>query len=357
MLNIQELFEDREIWLFGAGLGGRIAKTIIQDFLGRPIAGFLDNRELSDFCLLPVIRPDRMAPGIAGRALVINTAQRFGEVQAQLSSLGFISVINAWPALSHIIEDIVASNPNASPFNGQDDRMRSLIRNTFHEVMTTENGLLDRVEERVDRSLVSHVPHMLARNFDYMRWHAQSAVRYHDWMDHMRYAIGAVELDGLHLEFGVLAGRTINFIASHIVPRIIHGFDSFLGLPETWYGNAAGYLSQSGRLPQVHSNVQLHAGWFKDTLGPFLAENAGPIAFAHIDCDVYSSTAEIFEHTGDRFVTGSIIVFDEYWGYEGWREHEYKAFQEFCRKRKVAYEYLSCAVQGGSVAVRIVSVG
>ena len=42
---------------------------------------------------------------------------------------------------------------------------------------------------------------------------------------------------GLILEFGVWSGKTINMIADNVgQSRQVHGFDSFEGLPEDWFG-------------------------------------------------------------------------------------------------------------------------
>lgn len=40
--------------------------------------------------------------------------------------------------------------------------------------------------------------------------------------------------DAIVLEFGVFSGRTLAHIAHKANPTIVHGFDSFEGLPEKW---------------------------------------------------------------------------------------------------------------------------
>ncbi len=109
-----------------------------------------------------------------------------------------------------------------------------------------------------------------------------------------------------------------------------------------------------GRLPKVPSNVTLHAGWFDKTLPEWLEKNPGPIAFVHIDCDLYSSTKAVFDLLGPRLRPGTVIAFDEYFGYPNWRNHEFKAFQELVSATGISYEYIAFArIQ---VAVRITSV-
>lgn len=147
-------------------------------------------------------------------------------------------------------------------------------------------------------------------------------------------------LDGLVLEFGVLHGSSINYLAGRC-RETIHGFDSFEGLPEAWGPNQAGAYSTGGRRPEVAANVELHAGWFEDSLPPFTRDHAGPVRFMNVDCDLYSSTKTIFTQLADRIQPGSVIVFDEYLCTARWREDEYRAFQEAVAANGWNYRYLA----------------
>ncbi len=161
--------------------------------------------------------------------------------------------------------------------------------------------------------------------------------------DLLEYALGLITLEGLVMEFGVFEGKTIDLIAKQLRGRRVDGFDSFEGLPESWHGNhmAEGYFKSHE--PKVRKNVRLHAGWFSDTLPEFVERNRESVAFMHIDCDPYSSTATLFEHLGDRIVPGTVIVFDEYFNYPGWREHEYRAFTEFVSRSGCTFDYVGYA--------------
>ena len=60
----------------------------------------------------------------------------------------------------------------------------------------------------------------------------------------------------------------------------------------------------------------------------------------HIDCDTYESTKEILNIIGkDRLTNGTRILFDEYLSYIGWKEGEFKAWQEFVLENKIKYKY------------------
>lgn len=162
--------------------------------------------------------------------------------------------------------------------------------------------------------------------------------------------------DKLYCEFGVYMGATINHIASRTV-QTIHGFDSFEGLPENWRtGFPKGTFDMKG-LPVVAANVKLYKGWFNESLPVWAQEHPGPIAFLHMDADLYSSTKTVFDLLGDRIVPGTVIQFDEYFAYPGWQEGEYKAFHEMVQARQLEFEYLGYCFHDQQVAVRITKVG
>jgi hypothetical protein len=161
--------------------------------------------------------------------------------------------------------------------------------------------------------------------------------------------------DGLHLEFGVYKGDSINHFAGLSPDVTWYGFDSFEGLPEAWtLGAKAGAFSIGGNLPPVRGNVRLTKGFFESTLPGFVAQHRGEkIALIHIDCDLYSSTVTILRNVADMLVPGTIVLFDELINYHGWEEGEFKAFTEFVAERNVRFEYVAYNRTGGQVAVRI----
>jgi len=181
------------------------------------------------------------------------------------------------------------------------------------------------------------------------------AVGLHTGRDVLEFALSRATTPGHFLEFGVYRGGSIRFIASRKPDQTIHGFDSFEGLPAAWCDWDAGSLNARGRVPKVPRNVTLHPGWFDQTAAKWAADNPGPVSFLHIDCDVYSSTKDVFDAIGARLMAGSVIVFDEYFGYPQWRHHEFKAFQEFVARQGVIYRYL--AYGKCQAVIQIVSCG
>ena len=160
------------------------------------------------------------------------------------------------------------------------------------------------------------------------------------------------EIEGLVLEFGVYNGKSIRLIAS-LVDSVVHGFDSFEGIPEEWANERKGSYSAFGVLPEVPDNVILHPGWFEDSIPEFIKNEGGPIRFMNIDCDLYSSTKTIFDLLGPQIVSGSVILFDEFIGYPTWKDDEFKAFHEAAEQFAWEYEILCFSFLTKQVAIRI----
>ena len=158
--------------------------------------------------------------------------------------------------------------------------------------------------------------------------------------------------NGLICEFGVAGGTSIRALANLFPDRTIYGFDSFEGLPEDWANLRKGEYKQP--VPKTPANVELVKGWFTDTLPGFLATHSGMADLLNVDCDLYSSAVVVLDHFGKRIQPGTVICFDEYINYPGWKEGEYRAFSEFLKKTGFRVEYLAYHNRGTQVALRIV---
>ncbi|QUR68602.1 TylF/MycF/NovP-related O-methyltransferase [Mycobacterium spongiae] len=177
----------------------------------------------------------------------------------------------------------------------------------------------------------------------------------------LKYASDHVTLRGAFLEMGVCTGRTINFIAALNPEQRIWGFDSFNGLPEQWLRTDLAVpegtfgIKVDGWMPPVLHNVSLVKGLFQETLPEFKNRvlNTTPIAFLHIDCDIYSSTKAIFDLLGDNIVPGTVIAFDELYNYPEAEDHEFKALQEFLRRTGKKADYLAFNQRFEQVVIQI----
>jgi hypothetical protein len=190
---------------------------------------------------------------------------------------------------------------------------------------------------------------------DYVQAHMAEAQIFQRHQQIIEHAVSNAADDGMFLEFGVATGNTMREIASHApAGTSVYGFDSFSGLPGDWTGHVetAGAFKQKA-VPKVPGNVQLIRGYFDATLPGFMQEHDGPVSFAHIDCDLYSSTVTILENIGDRLRPGTHLLFDEYFNYPSWKQHEHKAWAEFCAAHGVNYTYLGFTALDGRVLVRV----
>jgi predicted O-methyltransferase YrrM len=171
----------------------------------------------------------------------------------------------------------------------------------------------------------------------------------------LEHALSLAPAEGMALEFGVATGRTLSVIAAARANSQVFGFDSFQGLPEDWRTNIPAGTFKVDQVPDV-PGVELVVGLFADTLPDFFAHHDGPVAFMHLDADLYSSTVTVLEHVGPRLAPGSVIVFDEYFNYPGWEEHEHRAWQEFVTKSGIEFQYVAYTCDHEQVAVVVTGV-
>lgn len=143
----------------------------------------------------------------------------------------------------------------------------------------------------------------------------------------------------LFLEFGVHKGESLlefyKLYKNYGVNRDFFGFDSFVGLPEEkndlnspW---KTGKFSCNGNInPDLlnKSGVNIIDGWFNQTLNDSLLEkfNNKKIGILHMDCDIYTSTIEVWEFVlkHDLLCDGSIIIYDDWGSYLMNNKNEYE---------------------------------
>ena len=157
----------------------------------------------------------------------------------------------------------------------------------------------------------------------------------------------------LCLEFGVWRGRSINYFSDELPEMKFIGFDSFQGIPEDWAGTGspAGSFSAEGQIPTVNDNVKLQVGMIEETLPKFFKENLDVnIAFVHIDVDIYSTSKFILSNIKNRLMPGSIILFDDFCCFPGWKNGEYKALNEVFKREE--YDYLGFGEMVSGITIK-----
>ncbi|MDP9838374.1 hypothetical protein J2T09_003141 [Neorhizobium huautlense] len=179
--------------------------------------------------------------------------------------------------------------------------------------------------------------------------HLYNRPYFNSYLDHLAYAAKQAHGmgDGLFLEFGVASGRTINLVARETGRKII-GFDSFKGLPENWR-DGVGQGAFATAIPAVEHNVELCIGMIEDELPKLLHREKQKIRFIHIDTDLYGVAKYILETCRDR-IDDAVIVFDEFFNYPGYQDHEFKAWHEFQSYNADLFKF-SYLGTGGDVAV------
>lgn len=141
-----------------------------------------------------------------------------------------------------------------------------------------------------------------------------------------------VPLDGDVAECGVYRGSSLLttglYLKQQGVPKVLMGFDSFEGFPESvktdlMLGGAPDEQKRQGGFSDVNyqrlckrialfglgDKVRLAKGLFEQTL-PRAAEMR--FCFVHLDVDIYESYRVCMEFFYPRLVTGGIILLDEY---------------------------------------------
>ena len=225
----------------------------------------------------------------------------------------------------------------------------------------------DEAEEIFDQLRRQEAVHAcLVDSWGYVRWHTRKVPcddlnLYRGTRDMLAVALNAamplIEEGGIVAEFGVGSGRSLRMTQELLPLDVpIHGFDTFTGLPQAWGNEPAGSYSTGGVVPAMDGKVYFHKGLFRDTIKPFL-EEAGDdafLAYANIDCDLYSSTLDILESMHGRVVPGTILIFDEYIGHPTWRQDEFRAWRECCKRFGWKYEYLAFSLSTTQTIVRVI---
>ena len=141
----------------------------------------------------------------------------------------------------------------------------------------------------------------------------------------------AYNLPGNIIEFGVAKGgstRIIRRIATECEKRFpdkktIYACDSWKGLSEKFENAEVGTFA--GEPPKI-KGVNLVEGYFEDSLTDELAATVGPVAFASLDADLYSSTLCVLNWLTPLLSSGSLLLFDEFIGE---KESEKRAFEDW----------------------------
>ncbi|MGZ4571551.1 MAG: class I SAM-dependent methyltransferase [Blastococcus sp.] len=236
--------------------------------------------------------------------------------------------------------------------------LRHEVGTLRERVDAAEGGLRDHMvawERRTRRDILTAVDQeAMTSSAAFVRTELGAAPPYFNKSDTLRAAMARAPRDGLYLEFGVASGSTLRLIAECGPAGNVFGFDSFEGLPEFWRPGFDAGAFKTDQLPDV-PGAELVPGWFDDTLPGFLEEHPEPVSFLHLDADLYSSTRTVLLALAPRMHEGTVIVFDEYFNFPGWEEHEHRAWVEFVAETGLRFEYLGYTADDEQVVLRLLN--
>jgi hypothetical protein len=243
-----------------------------------------------------------------------------------------------------------------------DERLRKLehqLAEVHEELRRLIGRTVDRVGElemRTRRDITfAGEQHAALEAACYAREHMTTAKQCGHPHETLEYALTLAPSGGMALEFGVASGTTLKIISSARNGERVFGFDSFNGLPTDWRSGFLAGMFQVDEPPEV-PGAELVVGMFDDTLPGFLDQHEGIVDFLHIDSDLYSSAKTVLDQVGPRLRAGSVIVFDEFFNYPAWRQHEYRAWTEHVESTGITFEYKAYSWDNEQVVVQLTSV-
>ncbi len=191
------------------------------------------------------------------------------------------------------------------------------------------------------------------------------------WMRQFRYFIKRYEsiryVAGDVVECGLGEGNTFLMLAYLVgsewpdsqiraLPRVLWGFDSFEGWPDPTKDDQSPRNPQKGEwrvsqemilerlaassIPQEFPDVMIRIvpGFFASTLQDFPER---PIAFLHIDCDLYTGYRDVLTALFPKVAKGGVVLFDEYKEFPPLPEYDYGRIEKWPGATKAIDEYFA----------------
>jgi len=216
------------------------------------------------------------------------------------------------------------------------------------------------------KSLLSHFPNKIKKLVHYLLFtlrnpkllDAKSQYAYTDehlkfvhlleCMNYLKVAGHENRIPQVYFEFGCHSGRTFSSVinaANYLGMKdtTFFAFDSFSGLPQTskdqdgifQEGEYSTSIEEFKSIVKKNTGFELSEGniikgFYNNSLSKDLQRQMSKVGVVHIDVDLYSSTVEVLEFIKPLIVTGSILVFDDWYCFPpGDSKGEKLAFEEF----------------------------
>jgi hypothetical protein len=158
-----------------------------------------------------------------------------------------------------------------------------------------------------------------------------------------------------YIEFGVWKGETLrrwSQLNRNPASRFF-GFDSFVGLPETWDGvRGVGAFDVGGQVPDIDDpRVTFVKGWFQDTLAAFLRDfKPQSRLVVHHDSDLYTSVMYCLTMMDQVMVPGTVLIFDEFSS----PLHEFRALSDYTQSYRRSVRPIGMTAQFAQQAAFVI---
>lgn len=165
-------------------------------------------------------------------------------------------------------------------------------------------------------------------------------------IDYIRFE----HLQGDYLEFGTYKGHSLITAMKYAKKKDIElrfiAFDSFSGLPEvkakyktiTEHKFKTSYEEVKADIKKYETDkikAEVVKGFYQEVCNKALIEKLkiDKVAVVYIDCDLYESTKTVLEFITPFIQSGTVIVFDEYFGFlSDYKFSELRAVDEWEKK-------------------------
>lgn len=187
------------------------------------------------------------------------------------------------------------------------------------------------------------------KSVNWIYQHAHDAVMFDERFGVTSYALAEAPA-GMIAEFGVYQGGMTKHIRKLRPQSDYHAFDSWHGVPGVApFAIAPNSFDLGGKVPPLPPGVVVHSGLFEDTVPEFV-RGARPIAFAFIDCDLYTGVSCVLQNIEPLLLEGAVVVFDDFYNFPNWEAHSYRAMRECCT---ITFEAFAVATKAHTVAFRV----
>ena len=192
--------------------------------------------------------------------------------------------------------------------------------------------------------------HPFMRSFIWVFQQKETPKLLFDKFSFFDYIIEKSPQDRPFYEFGVWKGVSFRYLIKSLKKGI--GFDTFKGLPESWYNEKPGTYSSQGVIPKIKGGKFI-VGKFNETLPKFFNETQPLASIINLDADLYSSTLCALKNCINIIDKRTILIFDEFLMSDNWEEDEFKALNEFCKINKFSYKVIAVSFFSKQVAVKL----